>query len=273
MAVSAIAARATAQFASGVDLVEVYATVVDAQGRSVDGLARDEFIVEEDGRPQDVQVFTAGRFPLSLAVAVDRSFSVPQVRLTQVVYAVQGLLGQLRPDDRAIVLAIGSTVDPLTPLSTDHRAAYDALRGLEPWGTTPLFDAVRQSITAIQGAAGRRALILVTDGDDRYSEATRADLLAFARRNDVLVYPVLLTKAVPPVFTELAALTGGRATAEPRLDRLPAALASVAAELRQQYLLGYAPGRAGERNEWRSIRVRVTRPGLRVRARDGYFAR
>lgn len=276
LAASAIAPRAAGQFASGVSLVEVYASVLDQRGEPVTGLSAADFIVEEDGRRQQVQTFAASDFPLSLAIAVDRSFSLSQARLTQVVYAVQRLLGELRDEDRVTLLAVGSEVDVLTPLSTDHRAAYDALTGLTPWGTTPLFDATTKAIDRVQDASGRRALILVTDGDDRYSASTAADMVVNARRHDVLVYPVSLRRTSPPVLVELANVTGARATAVPRLEELPAALSSIARELRLQYLLGYAPAMAGSQpgapGAWRSIAVRVTRPGLRVRARDGYYA-
>ncbi len=275
LAVSAIATHAAGQFASGVSLVEVYASVLDGKGEPVSGLAADDFIVEEDGRRQQVQTFAAADFPLSLAIAVDRSFSLSQARLTQVIYAVQRLLGELRPEDRVTLLAVGSEVEVLTPLSIDHRAAYDALTGLTPWGTTPLFDATTQAIARVQDATGRRALILVTDGDDRYSASTATEMVANARRRDVLVYPVSLRRASPPVLVELANVTGARASAVPRLETLPAALSSIARELRQQYLLGYVPSSAGApaaADGWRAIAVRVAKPGLRVRAREGYYA-
>ncbi|MGC4080570.1 MAG: VWA domain-containing protein [Vicinamibacterales bacterium] len=273
MAISAIAASPTAQFVSGVSLVEVYATVIDASGQPVDGLTRDDFIVEEDGVRQSIDAFTAGNFPLSLAIAVDRSFSMSQTRLTQAVFAVQRLLGELRADDKVTVLAIGSDVETPSPLSVDHRAAYDAIAGLQPWGTTPLFDATVSAIGAIQNASGRRALILITDGADRYSASTAADMVAFARRHDVLVYPVALRRPAPPVLAELASVTGARSMAVTDAQLSPT-LTSIANELRHQYLLGYAPRQPadGVHDAWRAIRVSVARDGVRVRARDGYYA-
>jgi Ca-activated chloride channel family protein len=277
---------AAAQFTSGVNLVEVYATVVDERGNPVSGLTADDFIVEENGRRQRIEAFAAGDFPLALAIAVDRSFSVSPARLRDEVYAVQRLLGELRPEDRVLLLAIGSEVEVLSPLSTDHRGAYEAVRDLQPWGTTPLFDATLQAIDAVQGASGRRALILVSDGDDRYSTIAAPDLVGRARAKDVLVYPVVLQRRVPPVLVELAAVTGGRSVPVDDTRTLSASLSGIASELRRQYLIGYTPqpassragGAAGRgasspgREEWRSIAVRVTRPGLRVRAREGYYA-
>jgi Ca-activated chloride channel homolog len=275
LALSVIATSAWAQFASGVSLVEVYATVTDTRGEPVSGLSAGDFVVEEDGVRQEVQTFAAGHVPLSLAIAIDRSFSVSPDRLAHLTVAVQRVLGELRPDDQVMLLAIGSEVETLTPLSTDHRAAYDALTGLQPWGTTPLFDATLKAIDAIQQGTGRRALLLITDGADRYSSATATEMVAYARTHDVLIYPVALRRAQPPLFAELASVTGGRsaAVADPRA--VAATLSAIARELRQQYLLGYTPAsRHAGRPGWRSIAVRVTgRPGLRVRARDGYLAR
>jgi len=261
------------QFASGVSLVEVYATVVDDRGDPVSGLAAQDFTVAEDGREQPIQAFASGDFPLSLAIGVDRSFSMSRDRLQAVVHAAQALLGALHPEDRVMVLAIGSEVEKLTSLSVDHRAAYYALQGLQPWGTTPLYDATLSAIDAIQQAPGRRALILITDGSDRYSETSAADMIAQSRRRDVLVYPVTLQRSAPPILAELASVTGGRSQAVGDMRRLEPSLTAIAAELRHQYLIGYAPpGRETPRPGWRSITVTVKKPRLRVRARDGYYA-
>jgi Ca-activated chloride channel family protein len=262
------------QFVSGVSLVEVYATVTDARGELVSGLTRDDFIVEEDSEPQEVSAFAAGEFPLALAVAIDRSFSVSQARLTGMAAAVRELAGRLRPEDELMLLAIGSENEVLAPLSVDRRAALDALARLEPWGTTPLHDAVLAAIKSIQTARGRRALILLSDGADRYSRATAADVIERARTTDVLVYPVTLARQRPRLFAELATITGGRSFQTVDMRTLSATLATIARELRFQYLLGYTPRRpVADRPGWRSIRVTVNRPNVRVRARDGYVAR
>jgi Ca-activated chloride channel family protein len=142
------------------------------------------------------------------------------------------------------------------------------------WGTTALHDAIIEAINAIQPARSRRALVLLSDGDDRYSKATAADALSRARAADVLVYPVALGPRRPPLFSELAALTGGRSAHLRDARGLPQALRDIASELRHQYLLGYTPKRPlDDVGEWRAITVRVKRPGWQVRARDGYLVR
>lgn len=272
LAFGAMSAGVAAQFASGVNLVEVYATVLNDKGEPVPNLPAEAFVVKEDGVPQPVQVFSAGELPLALAIAVDRSFSVPAARLENVTAAVQQLLGELRLQDQTMLLAIWSEVEEVTPLSTDHRAAYDAVGALHRWGTTPLHDAIVAAIDRIQHASGRRALILISDGGDRYSDARAADVIAIARARDVLVYPIALGRTASPMFAEVASVTGGHSFAVRDERTLPATLRTIVRELRTQYLLGYEPADRGVASGWRRISVDVLREGLHARARDGYVA-
>lgn len=270
----AVTAR-TAQFTSGVNLVEVYASVTGAGGEPLTGLKQDDFELRENGERQEISNFTAGEFPLSVAVALDRSFSMTGPRLALARSAARAFLGELRPQDESMVVAIGSEVETVSPLSTDRAPQYAALTRLEPFGTTGLYDAIIQTIESIQPARGRRALVLLSDGDDRYSKASASDALDRARRSDVMVYAVALGTARPPLFAELATITGGRSYHVRDAATLTKTLQGIARELRQQYLLGYTPARppvAGSQ-EWRSIRVTVKRPGAQVRARDGYLVK
>ena len=262
------------QFRSGVNLVEVYAAVVDRAGAPVTGLTRADFTVLEDGAPQTISTFTEGDFPLSAAVAVDRSFSMKE-QLPGAIAASRIFLGELRPRDESMIVAIGSEIETLAPLSTDRESQLRALDRLQPWGTTGLYDAIIKSIDAIQGAKGRRALVLLSDGSDRYSTSTADEALARARRSDVMVYPIALGRARPPLFAELATLTGGRSFQPRDSAQLTTAMRTIANELRHQYLIGYTPSRPivpGE-EQWRTITVRVNRDDVSVRARDGYIAR
>ena len=274
LGLSTIAPRVTGQFLSGVDLVEVYATATDAQGEPVLGLTREDFVVEEDGERQTIRAFTAGEFPLALAIGIDRSFSMSRAGLAGVSSAVRGLLAELRPDDQAMLVAIGSQTEVLAPLAVDRAPALARLNDLEPWGTTPLYDAALAAVDAIEASSGRRALILISDGTDRYSETPATELIDRVRRKNVLIYPVALSKVRPPVFAELATVTGGRSFQVDDVRKLPVTLSAIGRELRYQYLIGYAPpARADTDGGWRSIRVTVNRPNVRVRARDGYVLR
>jgi Ca-activated chloride channel family protein len=255
--------------------VEVYASVTDSRGEPIAGLKQTDFELREDGNPQVISNFTAGEFPLSVAIALDRSFSMEGSRLALAKAAARAFLGELRQGDESMVVAIGSEVQTVAPLSTDRAAQLDAVSRLDAFGTTGLYDAIVSAIDNVQPAKGRRALVLLSDGDDRYSRATAAEALDRARRSDVMIYPVAIGSNRPPMFAELATLTGGRSFHAREPGALTATLRAIAHELHQQYLLGYTPSTplvAGS-NEWRSINVSVKRPGAQVRARDGYLVK
>jgi Ca-activated chloride channel homolog len=276
VALATISAETLAgQFTSGVNLVEVYASVTDSAGAPIAGLTQQEFELRENGDPQQITTFAEGQFPLAAALAIDRSFSMTGTRLSLARSAAHAFLGELRPEDQSMILAVGSEVEVVAPLSTNRIAQRSAIDHLDAFGTTGLHDAIIRAIEEVQPAKGRRALVLLSDGNDRYSHATAADALERARRSDVMIFPVALGNNRPPLFAELATVTGGRSFHARDGVALADTLRTIARELRQQYLLGYTPTRtpvAGSQ-EWRSIHVTVRRAGAQVRARDGYLVR
>lgn len=265
------AAPALAQFASGVNVTEVYATVSDARGEPITGLTAADFHVSEDGRPQTISVFAAGEFPLSVVVALDRSFSMAGARLDLAKRAAAAFIRALRADDEVIVIAVGSEIETITPAVPARDAAGIAWSAITPWGSTPLYDATRASIDVVQTRKGRRALLIISDGVDRGSDTSATALIDYARHADVLVYPIAIGKDRAPELAELASVTGGRSIAVRDPKQLEPALAALARELRSQYLLGYAPSRTDA--GWHGIQVEVSKPGVRVRARDGYYTK
>jgi Ca-activated chloride channel family protein len=207
-----------------------------------------------------------------VALAIDRSFSMKGPALTIARTAGRAFVSSLKPDDRAMLISISGDVEVLAPLGTDKVPILRALDQLDPWSTTALHDALIRSIDLLEGETGRRAIVVLSDGVDRYSQRTSADVLDRARRSDVLIYPIAIGKARPALFAELATITGGRSFHLSDPKDLQATLQVIAEDLRAQYLLGYEPSKVwpnGE-EEWRSITVRVDRPGVRVRARSGY---
>lgn len=263
-----------ATFSSQAQLVEVYATVTDAAGELVTGLRQSDFQVYENNQRQDISQFAFGEFPLTVALGVDRSWSMAGKPLELAKQASKTFLDQLKTGDRAMVVAISSTADVIAPLSADRVTATRAISALDPWSTTALRDAVMAALDRLEPEAGRQALVLFSDGNDRYSAASESEVLARARRSNALIYPITIGKQRPAFLAELAVITGGRSFLLKDATELEKTLSTIARELRYQYLLGYAPMEPitqGTR-EWRSIRVALTNnhPGLRVRARDGY---
>ena len=262
-----------ARFSSQVQLVEVYATVTDAKGEPVIGLRREDFEVYEDKQIQDVSAFVAGEFPLTVALGVDRSWSMAGDPLRLAKQASQAFLRALKSGDRSMVVAISSDAEVIAPLTMDRLNQGRAIAALDPWSTTALHDAIIATLDRLEPESGRQALVVFSDGTDRYSRATAAQAVERARRSNALIYLIAFGKERSPLLAELAVITGGRSYFLRDARDLEKTLADVARELRYQYLLGYTPSDPIEPAdpEWRAIRVVLKKPGLRVRARDGYM--
>jgi len=262
-----------AQFSTGVQLVEVYATVTDANGGPVTGLKREDFELQEDGEAQEVSAFAAGEFPLTVVLGIDRSWSMAGEPLRLAKAAAQTFLRQLRPSDRSMAVAIGNEAQVIAPLSNDHAQQQRAIDALDPWSTTSLHDAIISILDRLEEEPGRLAVVVFSDGVDRYSVAPASQVVERARQSQALIYPITLARDRPPLAAELAVVSGGRSFLIRDARALDETFATIARELRYQYLLGYTPARPGHSGarEWRSIRVRVKgRNDVRVRARDGY---
>jgi Ca-activated chloride channel family protein len=267
--------EAQARFSSGVQAVEVYATVTDGAGEPVTGLKADDFQLDDDGRPQRITTFAEGAFPLTVALGVDRSLSMAGEPLRLARRAAEGFLRQLQPGDRSMVVAINADAEVVAPLDAPREAQLRAVAALDAWSTTALRDAVVKTLDRLEPEPGRQALVVFSDGTDRYSEVSAASMLERARRGSALVYPIVFGRSQVGALSDVARLTGGRAFALRDPRELDAALGSIARELRHQYLLGYAPAGQAEAGRWHPIRVRVRGQDAgkwRVRARDGYVA-
>lgn len=259
-----------AQFSTSLTLVEVYATVLDPQGRPVTGLRREEFSVREDGAARDIEAFAAGEFPLSVALAIDHSWSMAGRSLEQAKLASRRFLDELRPADDAMVIGVSSEVETLAALSHDRAAQRAAVDSLAPWGSTRLHDAILEAHARIGEGQGRRALLVFSDGNDRGSVAAADQVVSRVHRADVIVYPVVLGPRNSPLLAQLASFTGGRAFWVRRAQQLDEAFAEIARELRHQYLIGYTPA-AKPAGGWRRITVEVPGRNVKVRARPGYY--
>ena len=263
-------APAARQFAAGTELVEVYASVTDSRGNMVSGVPASAFTVLEDGVAQPLSTFSAGDVPLTVAVVVDRSFSMGGEPFDAARAGARRLVDELGARDRLLVLAVGGRVEHVSGFEASRDAARTAVDTLQVWGTSPIGDTVVQALDSVAGERGRRAVILFSDGVERESSRAADDVLDRVKAAGVLIYPIATAQPISPLLGQLAALSGGRVVQARQRDAAERAAASVAEELRHQYLLGYVPpqGKPG----WRRIEVRVNRSDLRVRARQGYVA-
>jgi len=264
--------EAVARFSSRVQAVEVYATVTDGAGEPVTGLHADDFELDDARRPQVITAFAEGAFPLTVALGVDRSLSMAGEPIRLARRAAQSFLEQLRAEDRSMVVAISAEADIVAPLTASRVEQARAIAFLDPWSTTAHRDAVVKTLDRLAPEPVRQALVVFSDGTDRYSEVSAAEMLNRARGGPALVYPIVFGRAPVAVLAEMASLTGGRSFVLRDAQGLAPALDSIARELRHQYLLGYVPAEAIEPGRWHPIHVRVRNQearGWRVRARDG----
>src|SRR5689334_547047 len=203
--------EAQARFSSGVQAVEVYATVTDAAGEPVTGLKAGDFQLDDDGRPQTITTFAEGAFPLTVALGVDRSLSMAGEPLRLARRAAEGFLRQLQPGDRSMVVAISADADVVAPLDAPREAQLQAVAALDAWSTTALRDAVVKTLDRLAPESGRQALVVFSDGTDRYSQVSADAMLQRARRGSALVYPIVFARASVAALSDVARLTGGRA--------------------------------------------------------------
>jgi Ca-activated chloride channel homolog len=252
----------------------LYASVTDPDGRPLRNLTAQDFVVQEDGTPQEIATFAAGEFPAAVALALDRSVSMKGRPLELARAAARVFVDALRPEDRAMLIGIGGEVQVLAPLSTDRAPLHAALDAVDAWSVTTLYDAVIASLDLLDAEPGRRAIVVLSDGLDSFSRADEAAVLARARRSNVLVYGIAVARKRSTLFAELAAISGGRSFHLRNPKELATTLREIADDLRWQYLLGYQPAMPwGTTAEWRSIGVTVSQRGARVRARSGYMTR
>jgi VWFA-related protein len=259
--------------------VPVTVTVVDAQGRLVKGLAREDFEVFEDGVRQPVTQFTDERVPVSVGLLLDSSDSMRGQPMVDARAAVDRFIGDLlMSDDEAFVAVFNHRPRLAAPWTQPASAARASLGPIDPGGGTAIYDAVSQVAPFFdRRARPRAALVVISDGADTASDRTLQQAREAIVRRDAFVYAVAIdeagarvsTRVNPAALQDLTAPTGGYAEVVRSAAELGPATARIAEELNAQYTLGFNPTRPPD-GSWRAIRVRVTRPGLVARARRGY---
>jgi len=179
-------------FKTGVDLVNVSVTVTDRSGRFVGGLKREDFVVYEDGKPQEISQFDADRVPVSLGIALDTSGSM----IGEKIVAAQAALNRFLVDllgaqDEVFLYRFDSRPDLVSPWTKDRRAVGQQLGSVKPMGGTAIYDTVAEAIPLAQsGGNKKKALVVISDGNDTSSHTRVPQLQQVIRESEVLVYAI-----------------------------------------------------------------------------------
>ena len=256
-----------------VEVVQITATVTGSRGRFIRGLKASDFKVYEDRVPQTITVFAAENIPLELVVAVDVSGSMTKAMPT-VKAAVRKFLTKLRPQDVVTVLGFNDNVFVIARPTVTLEDRLKTLDCLRPWGGTSLYDAMLKALAQLGPQAGRRVIVVFTDGEDLNSRVPLETAERGLESNDAVLYAIGLGRApdmepLRKVLERLSEKTGGQAYFED-LDKLDEVFDNVLADLANQYLFGFLPRDAAHDGRWREIRVEVPGHDYKVRARKGY---
>lgn len=262
--------------------MDLTATVTDRDGRFVPGLGKGDFVVYDDGVPQPLTRFGQEREPVSLGLLLDASGSMDNEKLRAAQSALENLiLTHLPPGDELFFVEFGYSAALTQPWTTDRNLIRSALRGVaRPTGDTALYDAITLAVpTAQSGRHRKKALLIVSDGNDSRSAVSMDELRGELRRADVMMYALGVgvssrrgaERVDVSTLRHITDPTGGRTEVVRDARDIDAAVTRVAEELGRQYRLSYA--RPGARDgRWHPIRVEVRKRGVQVRARSGYVA-
>jgi Ca-activated chloride channel family protein len=273
-------------FATAVEVVSLNLVVTDTGGRQVAGLSPDDITLFEDGVPQPISLFAQEEWPIRLQVMLDASGSM-NVALPVAKRAAQRLLRTLRPGDEAEVAQFSRSLRVLQESTGDLAALERAVDEVSALGDTALYNALYvtlkdQARSRNADEMQRRAIVVLSDGEDTASMVDDEQLIDLARRSGVVIYAIgLLTPPVPGqpaptvptyVLTALARESGGRAYFPRSLAELDGAYDRIASELRTLYGVGYVPLNPSADGRFRRIAIRTRQPNLQVRTRTGYYA-
>lgn len=267
-------------FKSNVRTVPIYATVVDSSGRLVPELEQTDFTILDNGKPADVSLFSNESQPFSAVVMLDTSASMT-ANLKLLNRAAEQFLLRLLPVDRAQVGAFNDKIQLSGTFTNNRDELIGALNDLYFGNPTRLNDGIAAGLDALQGIDGRRVVLVFTDGEDTSSRLGFKTVLERARDEEVMVYSIGLeseyfngmrvVKSRPSRdLRKISDETGGGYFELLKTAELAPTFSRVAQELRSQYLIGFAPTALD--GKVHKLEVRVSRPGMTVRARRSYLA-
>lgn len=283
---AAAAVSAQDVFRTSTDMVFLSVTATRGS-EAVTGLGETDFTIFEDGRPQDVEVFSRDPQPIALSLLIDASASMENT-LGLAADAAVGFVRRMRPTDNAQVVTFNRQTDIRQPFTADQRLLEQAIRTTRASGSTSLYTALYIAFAELErigrrtrGEMRRQAIILLSDGEDTASLLGHDEVMERARRSDVIVFAIALRDASVSTtqglrqhdfaLRSLAQTTGGRVFIVDAAGQLPAIYNQIADELATQYTIGYTSRNTTRDGRWRQITIKVDAPGVVARTRAGYF--
>ena len=279
-------------FGVDVNLVIMNTAVVDPQGRFINGLGKEDFAVYEDRVLQKIESFKQEDIPISLGIVMDTSGSMKR-KIQAVGQAALLLVQSSNPEDEIFIVTFNTDVELLEDYTSDLDDLKEALDNVTVGGGTALYDAVFLGVEKAQkGRKLKKAVVLISDGEDRDSRYKLEEVLDKIKEADVQVHAIGLLdpeekpglfggifnksrqKSARQVLEKIAEETGGKAIFPQDVSQVNEIIKSIAHELRNQYSIGYLSSNDRKDGTWRAVRVTLTRPDAKhkVRTRAGYYA-
>lgn len=269
-----------------VDLVLVNTTVTDSDNRYVTGLGQEHFQVFEDKVQQEIQYFSTEDVPLSAGIIFDTSGSMQNILSTARSAAVT-FLRMGNPEDEYFLIEFSDAAHLAHDFTADiselqYRIAFSRAKG-----STALYDAVYLGLDRVgRGTNPRKALVLITDGQDNHSRYSFSNVKEFAKERDVQIYSIGIVDPVSAQYgsgysgraplEDLSKVTGGRAFFPGSIHHLEDICVKIGLDLKNQYVLGYRSSNQTRDGRWRKVQVKLNRPKgtprMSVRAKTGYYA-
>jgi len=269
-----------------VDLVLVNATVTDSLNRYVSGLEANHFQVWEDKLEQKVEYFSAEDVPISIGVIFDVSGSMKD-KISTARQAAATFLKTGNPEDEYFLVEFANRPEVASDFTTDITKLQSKLIQTPAKGMTAMYDSVYLGLEKLkEGSNPKKALLLITDGEDNRSRYTFQNVKEFVKEQDVQIYGIGIVddwnsqlgagRTGRALIEELSDLTGGRAFFPDSVYELEDICTKIAVELKNQYVIGYHSTNGAKDGKWRKLRVKVNPPKgiqhLNVRAKQGYYA-
>ncbi|HYE64769.1 MAG TPA: VWA domain-containing protein [Pyrinomonadaceae bacterium] len=269
------------------DLITLTVTVTDTYGRYVSGLSKEAFTVFDNKLPQEISFFSDDDAPVSVGVIFDVSGSMSGDKIRRARAALSRFIRTSHDSDEYFLIGFNSRAQLLLDKTRDGNAVIDKLTFVEPRSNTALYDACYLGVEKVtRGVHPKRAILLISDGQDNNSRYTFSEVRRLLKESDVVLYSIGILGANDPgstlgmegqgILDELSAVSGGKAFFPNTAAEMDEIFERIALELRHQYSIGYKPANFTNDGKWRKVKVKVTPPRglprLFVRSREGYYA-